>query len=785
MSKLILSKENASKTISIWKTQVQNYLQSIQLPKKFLGTRTTSTTIPASSSKTEITWDFHEVQSFHDFVIKHIPPPDVLAYPNEDSYREDFQKYKQCVAKVKVEMKEFLSEELYEIFVSEEDCDEGMKSVLLEVKYDEASQLRVLARKLELIAQQDTQTTKEYADSVNHLILQLQTLGIKTSEAEFQYKLAERFLLGMTLVEGRRLRSVFQMKNITTFKAMRAVINEEAANEELSKAQRNYASVHETPSALVITEKLEAEILKIVKKAVATPKQPTKTSDQTKVFVKSLNSKTTEDQLEAAFRSFGQVVSVYLLKFPDGAPKRCGFIEFKDKFAAEAAIRQSGEITVCGKLILVEAVKRREIKPQSSAYLSALVDSGCTPSHLTPQPEILNNLSTSKQFSLNVADGRSMTTSGMKGDFTVADLEVKDTEVVPGLSNTLLSVYAFLKDKKDVWFRWEDMSVNIGHLDHSEKHEVLAKGSARGGLFELNVEPKPSAYIATSVKKTWDLWHKRFMHYGVPTLKNTLDLEAVRGLDVTGPLPPALHCHNCIQGKMHRLPHPPSRYGVENLKGGKLSRIAVDILYMPIPSMSGAKYVVGVTVVSANGFKLCYPCHSKSEMVSKLRFAKKYLENLTGEKIAEIVADKGGENISKEVLDICLEAGIILSKTGTEEHQSNGQIESWWRVALDCWRSHQIASGCPMNLWADGLCYLAYIYNRLVHKGHSKTPYEALTNQIPSVHDLRVFGCLAYAYVLPKTGYMENSPHVQSLEFSLGWGIMMVIQSKRKVDIRS
>ena len=180
---------------------------------------------------------------------------------------------------------------------------------------------------------------------------------------------------------------------------------------------------------------------------------------------------------------------------------------------------------------------------------------------------------------------------------------------------------------------------------------------------------------------------------------------------------------------------------------------------MPVSSMNGAKYVIGITVISANGFKICYPCHSKSEMSSKLKFAKKYLENLTGEKIAEIVADKGGENMAKEIKDICLDAGIVLSKTGTEEHQSNGQIESWWRVALDCWRSHQIATNCSINLWADGLCYMAYVYNRLVHEGHSKTPYEALTNQIPSVHDLRVFGCLAYAYVLPKNReYGKLSP---------------------------
>ena len=499
----------------------------------------------------------------------------------------------------------------------------------------------------------------------------------------------------------------------------------------------------EDPSALIsISEtQLEAQILKIVKK-VTGPRHMAKSNDEVKVFVKSLNPKTTESQLDSAFKTFGHVVSVNLLYFPDGTPKNCGFVEFQDKHAAQAAIRKNGEITVCGKLIIVEPVKRREINPHPTVYLTALVDSGCTPNHITPQSEILKDISTSEPFTLSIADGSSMISSGIKGNLTAANLEVKDIEVVPGLSNTLLSVYAFLKDKKDIWFKWEDMSVNVGHLDPSGRHEILAKGNANKGLFEVDLQQESSALIAASMEKTWDLWHKRFMHHGFTTLKHTKDSGAVRGLDIIGNIPPSLSCNGCIQGKMHRLPHPPSRYSTENLKGMKLSRIAIDILHMPLPSLNGAKYAIGITVVSANGFKICYPCKLQSEMVTKLKFMKSYLENLTGEKISEIVVDQGGENLALEVKEICLEAGIILSKTGTEEHQSNGQIENWWRVTLDCWRSHQITIGCNPNLWADGLCYLAYIHNRLVHAGHSITPYEALTGQAPSVHDLRVFGCL-------------------------------------------
>ena len=292
-----------------------------------------------------------------------------------------------------------------------------------------------------------------------------------------------------------------------------------------------------------------------------------------------------------------------------------------------------------------------------------------------------------------------MISKGVKGDLSSSDgLEIKDVEVVSGLSKILLSTYAFLKDKKDVWFKSEDMSVNIGHLDPLGKNEVLAKGDEKGGLFELNLHAPSSVFIAASQKKDWTLWHKRFMHHGDPIIKQTLESGAVNGFQLVGKVPSTLNCLDCIQGKMHRLPHPPSKFNGENLSGGKLSRVAVDILYMPELSLNGARYVVGVTVVSANGFKICYPCKQKSEILTKLKFMKSYLENITNERISELVADQGGENMSQEIKDICLEAGIVLSKTGTEEHESNGQIENWWRVTLDCWRSHQISTNCSSRL---------------------------------------------------------------------------------------
>ena len=213
------------------------------------------------------------------------------------------------------------------------------------------------------------------------------------------------------------------------------------------------------------------------------------------------------------------------------------------------------------------------------------------------------------------------------------------------------------------------------------------------------------------------------MHCGDHIMQRTLKENGVRDFKVDGEIAP-INCSGCIEGKMHRRPHKASHHSNQQFGSRKLACVSLDLLHLPVPSLNGAKYFLGISVLSANGFKIGYPCKLKSEVSEKLKFVKAYLENLTGEKISMWRMDKGGENVTSEFKELCLEAGIIISETGTEEHQSNGEIENYWRICMNNWRAHQISTQCDIGLWADGLCYQTYIYNRLVHNSHSITPYE-------------------------------------------------------------
>jgi RNA recognition motif-containing protein len=203
----------------------------------------------------------------------------------------------------------------------------------------------------------------------------------------------------MTEEDGIRFKLSFEQKKIDTFAGMREEVHQEALFKEKLKAQRAPATeVHQNTSAFKMqptTEDLESRILKIVQQALATVKGSENFPGK-KVFVGSINPVASEEQVKSAMQQFGPVLSVKILRKPDGSSKRCGFVEFKDAFAAKAAICKSKQISVLGSLIVIEAAVEKKTgsinsatgsystgpKVNSENILNGCVDSGCTPHHL-------------------------------------------------------------------------------------------------------------------------------------------------------------------------------------------------------------------------------------------------------------------------------------------------------------------------------------------------------------------------------------------------------------------
>ena len=61
-------------------------------------------------------------------------------------------------------------------------------------------------------------------------------------------------------------------------------------------------------------------------------------------------------------------------------------------------------------------------------------------------------------------------------------------------------------------------------------------------------------------------------------------------------------------------------------------------------------------------------------------------------------------------------------------------------------------AGKPKSWWNVAFSYATYVLDRCPRRSNpeNKTPFEAFYKQKPDLSELRVFGCISYAHVLPE-----------------------------------
>jgi hypothetical protein len=114
------------------------------------------------------------------------------------------------------------------------------------------------------------------------------------------------------------------------------------------------------------------------------------------------------------------------------------------------------------------------------------------------------------------------------------------------------------------------------------------------------------------------------------------------------------------------------------------------------------------------------------------------MEGESSVKLRVLRIDHGGGFTARQFMEYCTTEDVHHQHTTPYNIQWNGTV-----VAIA--RSMLKAKDLPDWFWGEVVSTVVYVLNRCPMKSvDDMTPFEAWHGKIPSVHHLRIFGCIIY-----------------------------------------
>jgi transposase InsO family protein len=124
------------------------------------------------------------------------------------------------------------------------------------------------------------------------------------------------------------------------------------------------------------------------------------------------------------------------------------------------------------------------------------------------------------------------------------------------------------------------------------------------------------------------------------------------------------------------------------------------------------------------------------------------VEKQTRKSIKILRSDQGGEYKSGDFNKYCKDNGIVQQFTVPHTPQQNGVAERKNRTLVECACSMMKGKNLSNAFWVEAINTAVYLKNRSPTRClDNVTPLEALYGSKPAVHNLKVFGCKAFAHI--------------------------------------
>ena len=401
-----------------------------------------------------------------------------------------------------------------------------------------------------------------------------------------------------------------------------------------------------------------------------------------------------------------------------------------------------------------------------------IVDSGAS-SHMTQSREFLTEY---EEFDntqkVCLGDGRTVEAIGkgnIRSEMVFKTSEPKHVTMynvmyVPKLACNLFSVRAAATKGNTVKFGETRCWIR------SKYGTLMGMGTLVNKLYYLDcscssVESKHVLKVASGAKVTnkTDLWHQRLGHLNETQLREMISQDMVKGIELSKSAELSF-CEKCVEGKISRKGFKPSGK-IHSTR--KLQRVHSDVCGpMPTDSIGGKRYFVTFIDDYTRCCKV-YFMKNKSEVSERFKEFELITTNECGLSVGTLRSDNGGEYLSKEFESYLQSKGIHHELSAPYTPAQNGVAERINRTLMERARAMLGHAGLPERYWAEAVATAAYLRNRTPTRALKDkiTPFEKWYGRKPDLSHLRVFGCMAYAYIPDVNRKGKLSKKAEKLRF--------------------
>lgn len=189
---------------------------------------------------------------------------------------------------------------------------------------------------------------------------------------------------------------------------------------------------------------------------------------------------------------------------------------------------------------------------------------------------------------------------------------------------------------------------------HDREGKLIAKAiRSKNRLYKVRMGFKDAiCYLSTKTSLS-SRWHARLGHINPDTMKSMIARELVTGIPKMEIKPKV--CRSCLLGKQARKSFPKATlYRAEKI----LELVHGDICGPITPSTSGGNRYILVLIDDFSRYMWIALLKEKSDAFSKFKGFKALVEQETKKCIQTFRTDRGGEFVSHEFNNFCIESGI-------------------------------------------------------------------------------------------------------------------------------